>query len=378
MHEYDIIIIGAGPSGCATAIELANRDQNLAPRVLLLDKAVFPRVKLCAGGLTSDADRTLSELEVHIDLPAIPVNLSKFLLPSGCLLFEKSNHFRVIRRDKFDNLLFRTASERGVVAKDGEEVISIVYTAREVIVRTPKEDYIAKVVVGADGAHSLVRQAIGLIRRDRLMVGMEIIARFDSSLLTNIDENMAVFDVSITSRGLPGYCWIFPSLYEEYPAFSLGVMAATSRKSETVPVKAIFREWLANYGVDVHEFDPKSHPILRYEPRAPSSIHRVVLTGDAAGIDPLFGEGIFSALALGRLTGHCVADALKKNDFRFSQYEKQIRSSSIGSIMRRRRLLAKRLYAHPKLAQQLLQYGSLLKWIALLQLQKGKLRWEPY
>jgi geranylgeranyl reductase family protein len=378
MHTYDIIIIGAGPSGCATAIELANRHQKLAPRVLLLDRAAFPRVKLCAGGLSSDANRTLSELEVHVDLEAIPVNFSKFLLPSGSLLFEKPNHFRVIRRDQFDNFLFLTATERGVIAKDDEEVISVLYTAREVIVRTAKGEYTAKVLVGADGAHSLVRHAIGLVRRDRLMVGMEILARFDSSLLTDIDENMAIFDVSLTSRGLPGYCWIFPSLYKEYPAFSLGVMAATSRKSETVPVKAIFREWLANHGVDVHEFEPKAHPILRYEPRAASSIHRVVLTGDAAGIDPLFGEGIFSALALGRLTAHCVADALKRNDFRFSQYEKQIRSSSIGSIMRRRHLLAKRLYAHPQLGQRLLQYGSLLKWIALLQLQKGKLTWEPH
>src|ERR1043166_6896176 len=121
MHTYDIIIIGAGPSGCATAIELANRHQKLAPRVLLLDRAAFPRVKLCAGGLTSDANRTLSELEVHVDLEAIPVNFSKFLLPSGSLLFEKPNHFRVIRRDQFDNFLFRTATERGVIAKDDEE-----------------------------------------------------------------------------------------------------------------------------------------------------------------------------------------------------------------------------------------------------------------
>src|ERR1041384_3288939 len=219
MRDYDVIIVGAGPSGCATALELANRKSTQATRILLLDKETFPRVKLCAGGVTSDANRALNELEVHMDLPAIPVNLSKFLLPSGTLLFEKPNHFRVIRRDHFDNFLFRTASERGVVAKDGEEVIGILCTAREVIVRTPKEDYTAKVLVGADGAHSLVRQATGLVRRDRLMVGMEILARFDSSLLTDIDDNMAVFDVSLTSRGLPGYCWIFPSLYKEYPAF---------------------------------------------------------------------------------------------------------------------------------------------------------------
>jgi flavin-dependent dehydrogenase len=155
-------------------------------------------------------------------------------------------------------------------------------------------------------------------------------------------------------------------------------MAAPSRKSETVPVKTLFTEWVHDQGIDVRRVEPKAHPILRYEPHARSSSHRVLLTGDAAGIDPLFGEGIFSALALGRITAASLLEALKRSDFGFLDYEKRIRSSSIGSIMRRRRLLAKRLYAQPRLSQYLLQYGPLLKWIARLQLPQGKVSWESY
>ena len=140
----------------------------------------------------------------------------------------------------------------------------------------------------------------------------------------------------------------------------------------------MFADWVAGQGIDAHAFELKAHPILRYEPRARARIDRVVLTGDAAGIDPLFGEGIFSALALGRIAGRSVADALERHDFSFSDYEKRIRSSPIGSVMRRRRLLAKRLYAHPRLSQRLLQSGSLVKWIALLRPQKGKVTWQPY
>lgn len=347
MREYDVIIVGAGPSGCATAIELANRDQTLAPRVLLLDKAVFPRIKLCAGGLTTDAELILRELDVDLDLPAVPVHLSHFLLPSGRLLFEKPNHFRVIRRDQFDALLFQTARERGVVTKDGEEVDTIIRVASEVVVRTSKEEYTTKILVGADGANGTVRKTMGLLRSDRLMVAMESIVSLCETDLPEFTDNMAIFDISLTRRGVPGYCWIFPTGYEESRAASLGIMAAPSRKTETVPVKAIFTQWIEDQGINIRNFEPKAHPILRYEPRAPASTNRVVLTGDAAGIDPLFGEGIFSALALGRITAKSIADALKRRDFSFSDYEKRIRSSSIGSVMRRRRLLANRLYASP-------------------------------
>jgi geranylgeranyl reductase family protein len=378
MREYDVVIVGAGPSGCATAIELANRDQTLAPRVLLLDKAVFPRIKLCAGGLTADADLILRELDVCIDLPAVPVHLTKFLLPTGQLLFEQPDHFRVIRRDQFDELLFRTASERGVVTRDGEEVDAIIRIANEVIVKTSREEYRTQILVGADGANSTTRKAVGLQRSDRLMVAMESIATLRKSDLPRFTDNMAIFDVSLTSRGVPGYCWIFPTAYEKSRAASLGIMAAPSRKSEIVPVKAIFTKWVEDHGINMQDFEPKAHPILRYEPRAPASTNRVVLTGDAAGIDPLFGEGIFSALALGRITAKSVADALESRNFSFSDYEKRIRSSSIGSVMRRRRLLANRLYASPRLSQQLLHYGPLLKWIAFLRLQKGKMSWQPY
>jgi flavin-dependent dehydrogenase len=284
----------------------------------------------------------------------------------------------VIRRDQFDEHLYKTATGKGVVTKHGEEVNEVIRTSQEVIIKTSKQEYSTKVLVGADGANSSIRQAVELHRMDRLMVAMEIITPLSSTDLPDLSDNMAIFDIRLTSRGVPGYCWIFPSLYESSRAVSLGIMAAPSRKSETVPVKTLFTEWVHDQGIDVRRVEPKAHPILRYEPHARSSSHRVLLTGDAAGIDPLFGEGIFSALALGRITAASLLEALKRSDFGFLDYEKRIRSSSIGSIMRRRRLLAKRLYAQPRLSQYLLQYGPLLKWIARLQLPQGKVSWESY
>ena len=93
MFTHEAVIVGAGPSGCAAAIELANLDPTLAGRILLIDKAVFPRPKLCAGGLSVDTDSELQALGVAIDVAATPIHNTQFLLPTGRLTFSLSNQF---------------------------------------------------------------------------------------------------------------------------------------------------------------------------------------------------------------------------------------------------------------------------------------------
>jgi flavin-dependent dehydrogenase len=105
----------------------------------------------------------------------------------------------------------------------------------------------------------------------------------------------------------------------------------------------------------------------------------VLLVGDAAGIAPLFGEGISSALAQGIIVAQSAFEALRDDDFSFSNHEKRIRDSAIGSMMYRRQVVARKLYSHPKLSQFLLRRRALLQGIALLRSpqSKVKLTWEP-
>jgi len=378
MRDYEIIIVGAGPSGCASAIQLSNLDPDLAGHVLLLDRAVFPRFKLCAGGISSDADLALQQLGVNVDVPSVPVNVTRFVLPTGYLTFQKPSQFRVIRRDQFDHYLFQIARQRGVETKDGEGLETIINSSDGVIVQTAKDEYRAKILIAADGANSKVRAGLRMTRARRVMVAMETHVPYGDVSISNFTDNMAVLDLSPLNHNVPGYCWIFPTVNNGPSIVSMGIMAAPFGSGESSSFKAVFDAWLNNLGVDSHDLELKAHPALRYEPRAASSQGRVLFVGDAAGVEPLFGEGISSALASGIIAAESAFDAIITKDFSFSDYEERIRCSWIGSMMRRRRMIARRLYSKPRLARFYLRHGALLRGLMLLHAQRlgAKLTWE--
>ncbi|OLE51396.1 MAG: hypothetical protein AUG51_23135 [Acidobacteria bacterium 13_1_20CM_3_53_8] len=379
MLNYEIIIAGAGPSGSAAAIRLANLDPELAQHVLLLDRDFFPRPKLCAGGVTNDAELILSLLGVGVELPSVPIHISKFVLPTGSLTCQQTGQFKVLRRVEFDHYLFQTARERGIVTQDGEAVENIKCTSDGVLVRTSKDEYRTKILIGADGANSTVRRFLKLPRRGRLMMALEILVPTSEVLIADLIDNMAIFDFSLAGRRIPGYFWIFPTVHLNPPALSMGMMVAPFRNYKFSSLKNAFTYWLQKQGLDLNRFELQAHPALRYQSRASYSQHRVLLVGDAAGIDPLFGEGVTSALALGTIAAQSAFDAIRKGDFSFSEYEKQIRYSSIGTLMRRRCLLARKLYERQTTERQNLQYETLFNWVAPINPQDASatITWKP-
>src|SRR5262245_27540556 len=153
-RRYEVIIVGAGPAGAAAALTLAGRDRALAARSLLLDAAVFPRDKLCAGGLVPQSDRLLAHLGAAGGVASLPIREMRFEYPGGESIVRRPGLFRVVSRTDLDHALLRAAAERGIHVHEGEPVFSVTRTAGGLRVTTSRAEYRAEVVIGADGATS--------------------------------------------------------------------------------------------------------------------------------------------------------------------------------------------------------------------------------
>jgi len=118
----DVLIVGSGPSGISTALHLVRRDPAWAGRVVVVDKAVHPREKLCGGGLTHIGQNILANLGLALEPRNFPVNEVRLLYRNKSYSFYGNPVFRIVRRDEFDHWLVKTAEQLGVTVRQGEGV----------------------------------------------------------------------------------------------------------------------------------------------------------------------------------------------------------------------------------------------------------------
>ena len=158
--QPSIVIVGAGPSGASTAFHLLEHG---VQDVLVLDKASFPRDKLCGGGLTRKAQQELGRMGVYDEVVSEAYHVPKpyIVMPSGTALHARPREDRftqllVLNRRIFDEILMRRARERGAEIREGVEVTELIREDdRCVGVRTRDgEVFSAEVIVVAAGARS--------------------------------------------------------------------------------------------------------------------------------------------------------------------------------------------------------------------------------
>ena len=342
MMDYDIIIVGAGPAGSAAAIRIANRMPDLKRRTLILEKAVFPRAKLCGGGVTTHADALLAQLRVNLNVPSFPIHALKFIYEDVEFTFRMQNIFRVVRREEFDSALALRARALGVELREGEPLIELERDATGVNVQTKSGTYRAKIVIGADGANSVVRQKLGLARWDRISRLMEILTPVDAARAPEFVDHTAVFDFTPIARGLQGYYWDFPSVKQGVPMMNRGLFDSRVHPGRSrAELKPIFEDALAKRQVALDDVHLQGHPERWFDAGARHAAPHVLLAGDAAGTEPLLGEGISHALDFGMLAADAAIDALARGNFSFTGYNRRVAWSALG-----RRLQFKRAVAH--------------------------------
>src|SRR5512141_1143504 len=123
--DHDIIIIGGGPSGLSTALHLQRTAPLLSTRILVLEKAHYPRLKLCAGGLVTDAEVILKRLGLDVgEVPHVDVSTAHLdFAGRGLTVSLPGTHaLRIIRRDEFDNWLAKKVRESGIEISEGVTV----------------------------------------------------------------------------------------------------------------------------------------------------------------------------------------------------------------------------------------------------------------
>jgi menaquinone-9 beta-reductase len=349
---FDVVIVGTGPAGTATALHLLKNDPALAGNILLLDKAVHPREKICAGGLIPHTLDCLHELDIPLTVPHVQVDRAFIRVPPGReVLCQDGGICAVVRRDAFDFSLVQAAQARGAELRQGEKVLEFVREPSGVRVITENETYDARVVVGADGSGSRVRRQ--LVGETSAAVGKAIMCdvpvqetTWEGFLARRYDFNFLP-----VAQGLKGYLWEFPCLIRGVPHVNVGVYSLGDTRLTNADLHRLLACEVASLKPQVSS--PKSQvsslkfrafPICGYSPGRPLATPHVVLVGDAAGAEPLMGEGISFALEYGKFAAQAILPALRTKQFDFLQYTEHVSRSWLGKRLSRLHLTTHLFY----------------------------------
>ncbi len=293
---YDTIVVGAGPAGSTAARLLAQR----GARVLLLDRARFPRDKPCGGAVSIRAAGELGiDLSPVIERTVTEVRVS-FRLGQPFLRSSPEPLAYLTQRCRLDALLTERAAEAGVDFRDGQAVRDVELAHAGVLVGANGDSYHARTLIGADGANGVVGRALGLPPA-AASVALEANVPAEAELMAAWEHAIA-----LDLGGIPGgYGWLFP----KGDHLNVGVYGW---RREGPTLRRRLSALCRRLGLDEANLrDLRGHQLPMRAPGSPIALGPALLVGDAAGfVDPLSGEGILAAAHSGRLAADAIVQHL--------------------------------------------------------------------
>ena len=332
-QEADVIVVGAGPAGSATACYLARAGID----VLVLEKATFPREKVCGDGLTPRGVKALVSMGVPI------AEQDGWVRNKGLRIIGGGGPARTalagavqlprlrpgpqparLRRDAGPHRAEggRPAARRRHRDRPGARRLAGRIIGVQARATGQPDDierqYRARVVVAADGNSSRLSLAMGLGKRDDRPLGVAVRTYYTSPRHED-DYLESWLDLWDGDRLLPGYGWIF-GMGDGTSNVGLG-MLNTSASFKNVDYRDLLRRWLAGMPAEWgYTEENRTEPIrgaalpMGFN-RTPHYTRGLLLAGDAGGmVNPFNGEGIAYAMESGELAAQVIAQALARPD----------------------------------------------------------------
>lgn len=362
--HYDVAVIGSGPAGSTAAKRCS--EQGL--KTIIIEKSKIPRPKPCGGCVLLKAMKQIDQQipESLIDQQVRGFRFYSRSLSSVTLKSEVPVGITTTR-DRFDAFLTKLAVDSGSKLCQSDELTDISINKEGVLCKLKSNDLImAKMIIGADGANSIVAQKSGIRQKwanNEVGLCLETTVPLEKSEMEKIDPDILEFYFS----DIPlGYVWLFPKKF----SVSLGIGGTLASLHKPMEILTDFCSTISRVKkVKLQVSGCHAHlaPTGGFKRRIVSD--RVMLVGDAAGfIDPFTGEGIYYAIRSGQLAALACVQSIEKDNFGTGFLEKnyaRICNDDFGKDLRIALSLSYRVHDHLDVFFDVLQHDSNSSWFDL-------------